>query len=252
MCSRRNFNIGVIFTLILLATGAWAQDRAVVPNFFDPQDRFEKPELADLPRLRFLTVTDFPPFSYVDGTKRLVGYHVELARAICDRLELESQCEIQALPFDELEKALRGGEGEAIMAGIAMTAESRERLAFTRPYFRLPARFAAPADRSLEADLAAGLGGRTVAVRERTAHAAYLARFFPDAAVKTYGTHAAATAAVRKGDADLLFGDGLRLSQMLAGPKGRTWRFVGEAYGDPVYFGRGLAVAVLPEDDMSF
>ena len=247
---RRNFNILFIAFGALLAGIAAAQERAVIPNFFDPQDRFEAPDLTDLARLRFLTVTDFPPFSYVDSEKQLVGYHVELARAICDRLALEEKCEIQALPFAELEKALTDGEGEALLAGIAVTAGTRERLAFTRPYFRLPARFVARRGVALEDALASGLDGRSVAVRKGTAHEAYLARFFPAAAAKPFETDDAALAALEAGEADLLFSDALRLSQVLAGPKGAALRFVGGPYGDPAYFGRGLAIAVRPEDDV--
>lgn len=240
-----NFNTLLAVLLALLFAGAAAaQERAVIPNFFDPQDRFEKPDIADLPRLRFLTVTDFPPFSYVDADRQLVGYHVELARAICERLDAEAKCEIQALPFAELEKALLAEEGEAIMAGLAITSGSRGRLAFTRPYFRLPARFAAPGGRAPTNPLDAGA---RVAVRKGTAHEAYLRRFVPAASLNAYGTDVAARAAVADGKADVYFGDALRLSRFFATPEGTGWRFVGGAYGDPSYFGRGLAIAVRPD-----
>ena len=241
---RRNFNIAVASLAILFAAVASAQDRAVIPNFFDPQDRFEKPDLTDLPRLRFLTVTDFPPFSFVDEERQLVGYHVELAREICERLGVEAKCEIQALPFADLEKALADGEGEAIMAGIAVTPQSRARLAFTRPYFRLPARFAGLRAGGL---FDPSRAGQRIAVREGTAHEAYLRRFFPTATVQPFETDEAARAAVREGRADLVFGDALGLSRLMAAPDA-PWRFVGGAFGDPAYFGRGLAIAVRPDD----
>ena len=91
--------------LILAIIGTTnAQQDPVIPNFWDPQERFIKPNVKDLPRLRFLTTTDFPPFSYIDKDKRLTGFHVELARAICAELEVLPVCQIQALPFADLQK----------------------------------------------------------------------------------------------------------------------------------------------------
>ena len=96
-----------------------AQENPVIPNFWDPQERFIKPNVKDLPRLRFLTTTDFPPFSYIDKEKRLTGFHIDLARAICAELEVLPVCQIQALPFAELQQQLDESRGEAIIAGMA-------------------------------------------------------------------------------------------------------------------------------------
>ena len=246
--SRRGPWTVALALLAALAALPAAAQRAVVPNFFDPQDRFEKRDVSALPRLRFLTVTDFPPFSYIDGDRQLVGYHVDLARALCERLDLENKCEIQALPFAELEKALANGEGEALMAGIAISAPSRERLAFTRPYFRLPAQFVAPASAASTLGDGTDWRGRRVAVRKGTAHSAFLQRFFPETIRIEVDSDAAALDAVRKGEAEAVFGDALRLARLVAGSGGREWRFAGGAYGDPAYFGRGLAIAVRPDD----
>ena len=128
--------------LILATIGSTkAQQDPVIPNFWDPQERFIKPNVKDLPRLRFLTTTDFPPFSYIDTDKRLTGFHVDLARAICAELEVLPVCQIQALPFADLQKELAQNNGDAIIAGLASNQTTRQTLTFTRPYFWLPARF---------------------------------------------------------------------------------------------------------------
>lgn len=59
-----------------------------VPNFWDKHERFVKPDMSDIQRLRFLTTTDFPPFNFIDRNKRLTGFNVDLARAICQELDL--------------------------------------------------------------------------------------------------------------------------------------------------------------------
>ena len=96
---------------------AFGEEAPKIPGFWDSQERIIKPNVKDLPRLRFLTTTDFPPFSFIDKNKRLSGFHVDLARAICEELEVLSVCQIQALPFDQLQSAVTGGVGEAVLGG---------------------------------------------------------------------------------------------------------------------------------------
>jgi len=92
---------------------------------FDAKERLARPDLSTIVRVRILTSVDFPPFNFADQTGRLAGFNVDLAREICAELKIEAKCQIQALPFGELEKALEGGAGEAVMAGIAATPERR-------------------------------------------------------------------------------------------------------------------------------
>src|SRR5690606_23137588 len=137
-------------------------------------------------RLRFLTTIDFPPFNYLDEQGKLTGFHVDLAAAICEQLELTGRCQIQALPWRELEPALQQGDGEAILAGLAITAESRSRLAFTRPYLKFPARFVVPVDVEPESATEPGLAGRRVGVLAGSAHEAMLRDYFPGIQAVTY------------------------------------------------------------------
>ena len=88
-----------------------------IPNFWDTKERLPKPDISELPRIRFLTTVDFPPFNFLDSSGRLTGFHVDLARAICRELEIVDKCQIQALPWAELQDALQKKEGEAIIAG---------------------------------------------------------------------------------------------------------------------------------------
>ena len=81
-----------------------------VPVLWDSKERLPKPDLSTLPRLRFLTTTDFPPFNFIDKSGRLSGFHIDLARAICAELGIAEKCQIQALPWSELGDALNKGE----------------------------------------------------------------------------------------------------------------------------------------------
>jgi len=228
-----------------------SSDAPRIPNFWDPQDRLIKPDVRALPRMRFLTVTDFPPFSFVDDQKRLVGFHIDLARAICDELELLPVCQIQALPFNELEAALRDGKGDALLAGTAITPATRRTLDFSKRYFRLPARFTARRDAAFQEPLVQTLAGKTVAVVADTAHAAFAKANFDRISPRAFPTLNAAFAAMKAGQVDAMFADGLATSFLLQREEATgtpCCHFIGGPYLSKQYFPGELAVT-LPKDN---
>ena len=242
----------VAFVAILAATyadpaSAQRVQTPTVPSFWNSKERFIKPNLKGIQRLRFLTVTDFPPFSYIDREKRLSGFHVDLARAICRELEVLPVCQIQGLPFGEINRALLGGGGEAALAGHAITDALRRQLIFSRPYFRLPARFLAKEDASLKPPMVIALKDRSVGVVDGTSHAAYAQAYFGDMRLRLFATRDDALAALEKGEVEAVFGDALQLAFYLQ-RKGTDacCRFAGKAYLAPAYFGSGLAIASAP------
>lgn len=226
-----------------------------IPNFWDQRERFIRPDVKDLQRLRFLTVTEFPPFSFIDGAQRLSGFHIDLARAICAELELINVCQIQALPFDELEPALRRGNGEAILAGISQTRQNRQVYDFSRPYFRLPARFATrvggprPPSGTGRDDLLPQLAGQSVAVISGTAHAAFAQTHFGNVRLRLFANRQSAFQALVNGQVVALFDDALGLSFLLQEEPGLSCcHFSGGPYLSVDYFGAGLAIAVAKDN----
>jgi len=232
----------------LAAASLGAVAQTAVPNFWDTKERLPQPELAELERLRFLTTIDFPPFNFLDGGGRLSGFHVDLARAVCTELAILDRCQIQALPWDELQPALERGDGEALIAGLAITEERRRTFAFSRAYLSFPARFIASRTAAIEEPLHAALSGKRVGVLARSAHEAMLRDYFPDVRVVTYAREDWLYAALKEGKLDGAFGDGMKLSFWLAGSDAAgCCRFIGGPYLAPEYLGQGLAIAVKPE-----
>ena len=253
MRSRITFSL-VLAVLLAVAKVANAQEPTTeppIPLLWDTKERLAKPDLSALPRLRFLTTTDFPPFNFLDGQGRLSGFHVDLARAICAQLDLADRCQIQAVPWGELQAALELGEGEAIIAGLAVTAETRAAYAFSRPYLQFPARFVTLKSRSLEEPVYKSLQGRPVGVVAGSAHERMLRDFFGGVKVVPLPDEDALRAAVKTGDVDAVFGDGMRLSFWLADAASqRCCRFAGGPYIAPEYLGTGLAIAARVGDAM--
>lgn len=224
---------------------------AEAPLLRNPAAQIDKPDLSGLPRLRFLTTLDFPPFNFADATKRPTGFNVELARAICTQLDIVAKCEVQALPWDELEPALASGRGEAIIAGTAVTAQKRAQFAMTPSYFRFPARFIALKQAGLRIDNPASLAGKTVAVVEGSAHAAMLEAHFAQATPLLVADDAAARQALADGAAALVFGDGVSLGFYLVSTAAQNCcDFVGGPYFDPRFLGEGMGIVMRKADGL--
>jgi polar amino acid transport system substrate-binding protein len=227
----------------LLPGKAGAQGQAI-PNFWPRGEVLAKPDISSIQRLRFLTTTDFPPFNFIDRKKRLTGFHVDLARAVCDELGILAKCQIQALPWDELQPALARGDGEAIIAGLEVDAKTRETFEFSRPYLHVPGRFAARRDSGLSEPMTLAVRGKTTGVIAGSQHARWFADAFKGARTETFESKAKAFAALKAGEVDIVFTDAVSLSFWLVSQEaGDCCAFAGGPYVSEAYFGHGMAIA---------
>jgi polar amino acid transport system substrate-binding protein len=232
-----------------LPPGAARADQHEFPVLFDARERLPRPDLSNLVRLRILTTIDFPPFNFADQTGRLSGFNVDLAREICAELDVQSKCQIQAMPFEDLEQALANGSGEAVMAGVSITAERRETFAFSRPYLTVPARFARLVSRPISGEGPDALSGRPVGVVKDTAHAAMLRAFFPKIVPVPFESYEAMLEALKAGKVDAVFSDGLRLPFWVAGEAADgCCALFGGPYLSEQFLGEGLAVMLQADD----
>ena len=240
--------VPILIGIQLIASGARAAEPQV-PVLWDAKERLPKPDLSALPRLRFLTTTDFPPFNFLDNAGRLSGFHVDLARAICAELGIADKCQIQALPWAELDGALQRGEGEAIIAGIAPTQESRQKYAFSRSYLQFPARFIMPKDKALTEPIFDKLRGKRVGVIAGSAHERMLRDYFGTVQIVPFDKPDDVYGELKAGKIDAAFGDGMRFAFWLGGTDAAgCCRFAGGPYLAPEYLGAGMAIATRADD----
>ncbi len=229
--------------------GAAPSRAVVVPGFWDPRRRPERPDLSRIQAIRFLTDMDYPPFDYAGPDGNPAGFNVDLARLICD--EIKISCTIQARPFGTLLDALNENRGDAVIASIAPTAETRRRADFTDPYYRTPARFVARIDSQIGDVLPERLEGIKIAVIAGTAHEAYLKAMFTEAEVRPYPNAEAARDALRRKEVDLLFGDGIALAFWLNGSDSEgCCAFRGGPFLENRFFGEGIGIAVKRGNDL--
>jgi polar amino acid transport system substrate-binding protein len=233
----------------LAQTGAAPPQAVIVPGFWDPRRRPERPDLSRIQTIRFLTEMDYPPFNYAGADGNPAGFNVDLARLLCD--EIKVTCTIQARRFDTLLDALSDNRGDAVIASIAPTAETRKHADFTDPYYRTPARFVARADSPIGDVLPELVEGKKIAVVAGTAHEAYLKEMFTEAELRPYPDAEAARAALRNKEVDLLFGDGIALAFWLNGTdSGGCCAFRGGPFLDSHFFGEGVGIGVKRGNDL--
>jgi len=230
------------------AAGA-AADPMAVPGFWDPRRRPERPDLSRISVIRFLTETDYPPFNYAGADGAPAGFNVDLARLICE--EIGVACTVQMRRFDTLIGALNSNNGDAVIASIAETPDMRRQVDFSDPYYRTPARFVARRDVEFDDVRPEALEGKKIAVVVGTAHEAYLKTLFTEAELRPYPNAEAARAALKKGEVDLLFGDGISLAFWLNGTDSAgCCDFRGGPYMESRFFGEGVGIAVRRGNDL--
>ncbi len=228
---------------------ASARAAVVLPGFWDPRRRPERPDLTRIQTIRFLTDVDYPPFNYVGPDGNPAGFNVDLARLICE--EIKVSCTIQARSFNTLLDALNDNRGDAVIASIAPTADTRRRADFTDPYYRTPARFAARRDSPIDEVLPERLEGKKIAVIAGTAHEAYLKAMFTEAQVRSFPNAEAAREALRNKEVDLLFADGIALAFWLNGADSAgCCSFRGGPFLESRFFGEGVGIAVKRDNDL--
>jgi polar amino acid transport system substrate-binding protein len=220
-----------------------------VPGFWDPRRRPDRPDLSRLTVIRFLTETDYPPFNFTGPDGNPAGFNVDLARAICD--EIKVTCTVQMRRFDTLLDALSSNKGDAIIASIAVTPQTRARLDFSDPYYRAPARFVSRREAVMAEIRPEYLEGKKIGAVAGSAHEAYLKAMFTDAEIKSYPDNDAVRAALRRGEVDLIFGDGISLAFWINGTDSADCcAFSGGPFVESRYFGEGIGIGVRKGNDL--
>ncbi len=218
-----------------------------VPSFWDPALHRDKPDLSGLRVIRFLTADDYLPLDFALADGSLTGFNVEIASAICE--ELHIGCTIQARRWDTLVDSLETGKGDAMIASMTASADLRNRLDFTSPYYQTPARFATRKDYPQGELDPRTLAGKKVGVIAGSTHEEYLTSYFPKTERKTYPDFPALHEALKSSEVDAVFADGLTLSVWLAGESsGFCCVFRGGPFTEAKYFGSGVSIAVRKED----
>jgi polar amino acid transport system substrate-binding protein len=116
------------------------------------------------------TSADYPPYESIDADGKFVGFDMDMARAIGEKLGVE--VEFQDMPFDSLIAAVQEGKIDVVIAAMQATPERDETVDFSMVYRPTKDAFLGAADSTIElatGDDAAGhsIGAQTGTVQEK-------------------------------------------------------------------------------------
>ena len=171
-----------------------------VPRFFHEGAAVKQPNLSKIRRLRFLTTIDYPPFNYLDKEGYIVGYHIDLMRALCQELNIDEKCEIAILPFGSLIPALLRGEGEAVIAGITKEQNNQNLLGFTGRYLSFPGRFVTLKQNQFSHMLPERLKYKKIGLLAQSQHLKVFQNYFPRVPIRLYKDRFSLYEALKKGE----------------------------------------------------
>ncbi|NLY38192.1 MAG: basic amino acid ABC transporter substrate-binding protein [Firmicutes bacterium] len=100
------------------------------------------------------TNAEFAPFEFVDENNQIVGFDVDLASTIADKLGMK--LEIQDMEFEGLVAAVASGRIDIAVAAMTITEERLEEVNFSDPYYIAGQAIVVPKDNTAirsEADL---------------------------------------------------------------------------------------------------
>ncbi|MDH3670757.1 MAG: ABC transporter substrate-binding protein [Gammaproteobacteria bacterium] len=189
----------------------------------------------------------YPPFSSVTPAGELVGFDIEIAKALCKQMGVK--CTMVQQDWDGIIPALLARKYDAIIASMSITEERKKKVAFSDKYYNTPAKFARKKDSGIEISKA-GLKGKTVGVQRATTHDNFISAEFGDSvAIKRYATQDEAYLDAVAGRLDLLLADSVAMTDgFIATDKGKDWELAGPGYTDPKYFGDGVGIAIRKRD----
>ncbi|QTF08058.1 arginine ABC transporter substrate-binding protein [Brenneria izadpanahii] len=192
--------------------------------------------------IRFATEASYPPFEFVDAGNNIQGFDIDLANALCK--EMQATCTFSNQAFDSLIPGLKFRRFDAVIAGMDITPERQQQVAFTQPYYDNSALFIA--QKGKVADVAA-LKGKRVGVQNGTTHQKYLMDKHSDITTVPYDSYQNAVLDLKNGRLDAVFGDTAVVNEWLKQNDGLT--SVGQNVTDKDYFGVGLGIAVRQNND---
>ncbi len=244
-----NLTLAYAVLFLILVTKMAFSEEIAIPNNWDPNERFTKPITTKSANINFITTTDFPPFSFIGGEKQITGFHLDLARAICAELGILSACQIQALPWQEHEAAMKQDKNSVLISGLAIDQTSRKKYRYTRSYLTLPARFIGRKTNIIREPLFRSLSGKTIGVVEGTSHEAFLISNFKKSKLLIFADQKLAYSALINKEIEVLLSNALQGSFWLHSKQSNNCcKFVGGPYLSNNYFGHGLAIAVNVEN----
>lgn len=196
---------------------------------------------AQAQTLRIGTEGEYPPWNFVNDAGELVGFEMDLAKAICEEAALE--CEIIKNDWDTIIPNLVAGNYDAIMAGMSVTEERQQSIDFTQDYYPPdPSRYIGAA--GAVANFEGNPTGLRIGVQSNTMQAGYAKEFLAaDNTILSFASFEQSIADLAAGNVDVVLADGHTLQPVKDNSQGAL-----DFIGPEVPVGGGVAIGLRKGD----
>jgi polar amino acid transport system substrate-binding protein len=202
---------------------------------------------AQQSKLRIVSEGTNPPFSVINASGELEGFDIDIARALCTKMQAD--CDIAAQDWDGIIPALLARKYDAIVASMNVTEDRKNVVAFTKPYYRSPSTFVVRKGTDVKDVSPTALIGKSIGVQSATNHSAFLEDVYSRSIVRLYNTVADAYRDLAAGRVEYVMYDKLAIYDWLKTPEGACCEIAPAELNDPAYFGSGVAIALRKGDD---
>jgi octopine/nopaline transport system substrate-binding protein len=223
---------------------------------------------GDWKKVKIATEGAYPPWNYMDDSGKLVGFEPDLAKELCQRMNVE--CEIVSQKWRGIIKGLNSGKYDAIMAAMSITEDRRKLVDFSRNYAVTPNVFVvrkdhplakfridlkrlnlndiSPADKAALDAIVKAFRGKVIGVQVGTTHAKFADQYLGDQAeIRIYDFQHTIDLELYQGRLDAVIGDFAYWLPLINSEQGKHYQIVGpHMTGGP--FGEGVGVAVRQTD----
>lgn len=190
--------------------------------------------LAQSQTIRMGTEGAYPPYNFLNDKGEVDGFERELGDELCTRAELT--CEWVTTDWDGIIPNLTSSNFDTIIAGMSITAERAEVIAFTQNY--MPPAASAYVGLTADVDVSTGV----IAAQASTIQAGHVASG-TEATLLEFATPEETVASVRNGEADAVFADKDYLIPLVE-ESGGSLTFI----GDDVPLGGGIGMGLRQSD----
>lgn len=128
----------------------------------------------------------FAPFTYIDDSGNIIGFDIDLIRAIGKSLGYNTT--IRVLPFDGLIPALMTGNIDLIISGFTITPERDKKVDFSDPYYLCGLTYLVNKEDAKKYDSYEKLDGEPICLQIGTTGALFTEKFLPNSQRKVFNS----------------------------------------------------------------
>ncbi len=190
----------------------------------------------------------YPPFESKARDGRIVGFDVDLTKALCARMNV--QCVWVESDLDGIVAALKARKFDAIVSSLTITPARRQQIDFSDKMFDAPARMLARAGSPL-LPTPASLRGKNVGVEQGSTQEAYAKAHWAPRGVNvvSYQNQDQVYQDLVAGRLDATLQDEVQADYgFLKTPRGKGFAWAGPEVDDPATIGDGTAIGLRKQD----